>query len=471
MGRVPYGGSRVVTPSASLLPVSLLLLLSVMATAPLGCRRAVAPEALDGGRLGRVLLFRPGRLVAGVVVLFSDRAGWSSEDETAARALQRRGAAVIGVDLPRYVAGLAQGDVAAQCHYVVTDIEGLAKQVERLLATDGYLAPLLAGVGEGGTLAYAVLSQAPAATVAGAVSIDPAPVLATKLPLCAGAPFSAAADGFTYGAASELPGAWSVSTREPLSPELARLATSSPSPGGEPPSERLVALVATALDEIRPAPGPLRGLPLVELPSVSPGPWLAVIYSGDGGWRDLDKTIGEILARQGTPVVGVDSLRYFWRAKTPEQVASDLAALIAHYGNRWGTRRVVLVGYSFGAGIVPFAVNRLPEAQRATVGQLSLLGLGERAPFEFRLSGWLDTLGGDPYADAPLVLPELEHIDPAMIQCFYGEDETDSLCRSPALAGVERIVTAGGHHFDGDYPALARRILDGLRRRGGDDAK
>ena len=129
------------------------------------------------------------------------------------------------------------------------------------------------------------------------------------------------------------------------------------------------------------------------------------------------------------------------------------------------------MGYSFGAGIVPFAVNRLPEAQRATVGQLSLLALGERAPFEFRLSGWLDTLGGDPYADAPLVLPELERIDPAMIQCFYGEDETDSLCRSPALAGVERIVTTGGHHFDGDYPALARRILDGLRRRGGGDAK
>src|SRR4029079_17386471 len=104
------------------------------------------------------------------------------------------------------------------------------KQVERLLATDGYLAPLLAGVGQGGTLAYAVLSQAPAATVAGAVSVDPAPVLATGLPLCAGAPFSAAADGFAYGAASQLPGAWSVSAREPLSPELAPLTVSSPAP-------------------------------------------------------------------------------------------------------------------------------------------------------------------------------------------------------------------------------------------------
>ena len=31
--------------------------------------------------------------------------------------------------------------------------------------------------------------------------------------------------------------------------------------------------------------------------------------------------------------------------------------------------------------------------------------------------------------------------------------------------GAEIIETAGGHHFDGDYDALALRILDGFRRR------
>ena len=32
--------------------------------------------------------------------------------------------------------------------------------------------------------------------------------------------------------------------------------------------------------------------------------------------------------------------------------------------------------------------------------------------------------------------------------------------------GVEVISTTGGHHFDGDYDGLARRILDGLKRKG-----
>jgi type IV secretory pathway VirJ component len=71
----------------------------------------------------------------------------------------------------------------------------------------------------------------------------------------------------------------------------------------------------------------------------------------------------------------------------------------------------------------------------------------------------------DPYRDAPLVLPELQQIPARLVQCVYGEEEPDTLCRDPALEGIEAIRTAGSHHFDGDYPALARRILDGLRRR------
>jgi type IV secretory pathway VirJ component len=190
---------------------------------------------------------------------------------------------------------------------------------------------------------------------------------------------------------------------------------------------------------------------------------MAVIYSGDGGWRDLDKQIGEFLAAHGTPVVGIDSLRYFWREKTPDQVARDLARILRHYRARWGTNEVILVGYSFGAGVVPFAANRLPSDVRATVVQVSLLGLGPRAPFEFRVSGWL---GGHEGAERP-VLPEATRLDPSRVQCVYGEEEEDTLCRDLALAGTELIRTSGGHHFDGDYPGLARRILDGAERRSG----
>ena len=155
-----------------------------------------------------------------------------------------------------------------------------------------------------------------------------------------------------------------------------------------------------ALSREAPAEPTLEDLPLVELPTAGAASQMAVIYSGDGGWRDLDKQIAGVLAREGTPVVGVDSLRYFWREKTPEMVASDLARILRHYRARWGAQRVLLVGYSFGAGILPFAVHRLPSDLRDSVAQISLLGLTPRAPFQVSVGGWLGTSNRRPAGPA-----------------------------------------------------------------------
>ena len=91
---------------------------------------------------------------------------------------------------------------------------------------------------------------------------------------------------------------------------------------------------------------------------------------------------------------------------------------------------------------------------------MSLLGLDARAPFQIEVEGWL---GAEADEDAPLVMPELLKIDRAKIQCFYGDEEDDSICPDPQLAGAEIIRTKGGHHFDGDY---ARARPAHLRRRG-----
>jgi type IV secretory pathway VirJ component len=405
------------------------------------------PERVEAERLGTVSLFRPAEPGRGFVFLFSDLSGFDDDLAQAARALAAEGAAVVGVDLPAYLKGLAASDDG--CHYVVAELEALSQRLQRELGFEGYRTPLLAGAGAGGTLAYAALAQSPAATVAGAICLDPAPVLGTRVPLCPGAPSQPGeSGGFRYGAITEFPGTLRI-----LRPVPGQTRT---------PGQQLVAaltpLIAQAPAGSRAAS--LAALPLVEVPAQKTGELFAVIYSGDGGWRDLDKTIAEILAGRGVPVVGVDSLRYFWRAKTPDQVARDLAAILEVYRERWGARKVLLIGYSFGAGILPFAVNRLPEPERASVVQLSLLGLEPTAAFEFHVSGWLGGAG-----KGPPVLPELLRIDPSLVQCVYGEQEESTLCRAPELAGAERIHTQGGHHFDGDYPALARKILAGAERR------
>ena len=417
-------------------------------------------EQRDEGRFGRVAIYAPADDdAAGLFFLFSDRDGWNATLDRDARALAAQGAAVVGVDLPQYLRGLAASD--DECHYLISEVEDLSKRVQRELGFAGYRTPVLAGIGEGGTLAYAALAQTPAATVDGAISVDPAPSLGTEFPLCPGAPSRPApGGGFRYGATPSLPGWWETSPPDAKTALVDPTAT--PAKGAGAASDRLLELARGALARSESATASLADLPLVELESERPGPFFAVIYSGDGGWRDIDKELGETLSESGVPVVGVDSLRYFWTEKTPEQIASDLTLLLDHYAEAWKRPQAILVGYSFGAGILPFAYNLLPPEARARVALVALLGVEHRTVFEFDVSGWL---GGEPPPDAPAVLPELQRFPPGLVQCFYGEEEEDTVCSDPALTGAEVIRTTGGHHFDGDYESLAEKILDGAKRR------
>ena len=117
---------------------------------------------------------------------------------------------------------------------------------------------------------------------------------------------------------------------------------------------------------------------------------MAVVISGDGGWRDLDKTIAEDLQSDGIPVVGWDSLRYFWSKKTPQQTANDLAIVMRTFMAKWHASDVALIGYSFGADVMPFAYNRLPDDPTFARKDSSLCSaFSKTADFEITVSGWM----------------------------------------------------------------------------------
>ena len=67
------------------------------------------------------------------------------------------------------------------------------------------------------------------------------------------------------------------------------------------------------------------------------------------GWVGIDKQIGETLNKDGVPVVGLNSLQYFWEKRSPEIAAKGLARIMTAYGDKWGADRFILVGYSRGA--------------------------------------------------------------------------------------------------------------------------
>ncbi|MDB5819788.1 MAG: type secretion system protein VirJ [Rhizobacter sp.] len=207
-----------------------------------------------------------------------------------------------------------------------------------------------------------------------------------------------------------------------------------------------------------PPPASLADLPIIEAPSKLPGNTFAVFLSGDGGWAGIDKEVAAALNAQGVSVAGFDSLRYFWTKRTPESLATDLDRVIRFYASRWNRSEVLLIGYSQGADVLPFALTHLPPATKALVRHTTLMGLGQKASFEFHVTNWIGPSGDRPIA------PEGRKLEAANTLCIYSPEEKDSLCPTLAPVHVRAVSLAGGHHFNGDYEKLAKVILDDAKR-------
>ena len=452
---------------------------------------ATGPTHAAQPMIGSPEIVLPHSAPTGAVVLFSGTGGWGETERGLARTLAGRGQIVIGVDLPSTLQHMAAS--ANPCVTLIGEVEAVSHQIQRDAKAQAYHFPVLAGMQAGATMALGVAGQASTATIARVLAIDPEPALPGHKPLCSELPQTDSTRMSSYALpAGPLPYGVDIVLSTAATAEVRQRATEfahgrseirlSAEPAAAPAQALLHGLTQDAAQvgavggfgvagvagaELTPsAQTPtelaltLTDLPLIELPVAHPSDTVAILYSGDGGWRDLDKQLAAILQQDGLPVVGVDVLRYFWKQRDPEQCAQDLGRIIETYRHKWGAHKVVLIGYSFGADVLPALYNRLAPSARAAVVQISLLGFAASADFEVTVAGWLKQHSGN----ALPTLPEVRHIAPQLLQCFYGEDDDESACTQIGT-DVELIRTTGSHHFDGDYPALARRIMQGLQQR------
>jgi type IV secretory pathway VirJ component len=458
---------------------ALLLLLSAAIPA-----RAEPVETLTAPGLGQVTVYSPAGPPSEVVLFVSGDGGWNLGVVSMAEQLRGRGALVAGIDVRSFVKSL---DAQPRCGYPAGTLEELSRAVQLHHRLPAYKRPILVGYSSGATLVYAALVAAPPETFAGAISLGFCPDLDVARAPCSMRGLVATRRtkgvGYDLGPFADLRVPWMVlqgevdqvcspattqafvkttgSARLFLLPKVGH-GFSVPRNWAEAFIEAYEAVRAgRKTQEAENASSPeIADLPLVEVPAAGgeDGSKMAVILTGDGGWAEIDKSIGAGLAAAGVPVVGWSSLSYYWTPRTPEAAAADLARIIEHYSGRWRKPRVVLVGYSFGADVLPFLVNRLPDAVRARVASATLLGLSEAASFEFHVASWIGGGGGPTHP----TLPEVRRAQ-VPITCVRGHGESDSACLPLEGSRVSVVEVGEGHHFGGEYA----RLVDVILRSGG----
>jgi type IV secretory pathway VirJ component len=210
----------------------------------------------------------------------------------------------------------------------------------------------------------------------------------------------------------------------------------------------------------------------LELPTSAPaaGASFAIFVTGDGGWAALDREVSARLAKADVPVVGWNARAYYWTRRTPDEAAADLGRIIRRFRAEWKRERVVVIGYSRGADVLPFLVSRLAPEDRGALQLVALLGPGSTIDFEFHVTDFL----GDPDPRTALpVPPEVAKLRGLPLLIVHGEKDENSSAgeMAPDVGRFEKVP--GDHHFARDYDKLAGLILEaaGVKPAASEDLK
>jgi type IV secretory pathway VirJ component len=188
---------------------------------------------------------------------------------------------------------------------------------------------------------------------------------------------------------------------------------------------------------------------------------MAVLYTGDGGWRPYDEQLADSLNKLSIPVMGVNSLDYFRKRRTPQESANDIAVEIIAYLEKWQKKKVILIGYSFGAEVVPFIYNQFSAQLKSCIQVLVLLSPGSNSDFKVHV---MDRLGLLVHKWSYNVPQEIVSIKTIPIIIFWGKQEQPMTLENTLQNNLSVNYLPGGHNFK-NAEAVIKKITSILVKK------
>lgn len=193
--------------------------------------------------------------------------------------------------------------------------------------------------------------------------------------------------------------------------------------------------------------------------SLRPCKTLLLFLSGAGGWVMFDRKLIAELNAQGFDVLGMNTLRYFlWRIRSPEELTAAIESQLRIWMPLWGNERVVMIGYSQGADVLPFVAVRLSPVWRNCLSCLVLLGPARHADFHLRIC---DVLCNRYSVNALPLVPELTILRAQLpVFCIAGEDDPNASWWMHSNLDMNLQLVPGAHIFRHNALEIARLIRD-----------
>ncbi len=198
-----------------------------------------------------------------------------------------------------------------------------------------------------------------------------------------------------------------------------------------------------------------QNLPVKEWPASTHDKPAIFYISGDGGFNKFSTALCQSLNKKGYDVYALNARSYFDDKKTPERTAADVKNYLSKKLAGRKNKQVVLVGYSFGADVLPFILNRLPK-NVLDVPVSFIMAASGSTDFEIH---WSDIFGGNTKRDMDVV-SEINKLNDENIVIINGSDEHDLALNKISLKKYTHEVLPGGHHFDGDTEEITNVILN-----------
>ncbi len=453
---------------------------------------AKGPDSLSRAPFGKVYVYRPDAPPTSVVLFISGDGGWNKGVVGMAQHLTGMGALVVGIDIRTYYRNLAKQD--EKCLYPASDFENLSLYIQKKYGLQQYKKPVLAGYSSGATLVYGLIVQAPANTFKGGVSLGFCPDIEISKPLCPGAglTYHVLKPGISYylEAAKSLSAPWialhgtvdQVCDQKQTEEFMSKINNAKivvlPKVGHGFGVERNwlpqfkdafteIFTSASSFDRNRQTAPASQDMKLLysrieSLPvTVCPAPQkekekMILMISGDGGWTSWDQSLAEELSILGYSVAGLDAQKYFWDKRYPETVTDDLQHILDYYRQLWKSDSIILAGYSFGANIIPFVINRLDPPYIERLERAVMLSPDPKADFEIHVADMIDIPDGRDTYD---VVAELKKSGKVPVICIFGESEDPSDQAPFHLPHVKIRTIPGSHHYKDDFPLISETLL------------